>query len=166
MAAAHETKTQKTKTQHVKGFIESKLATTLYNTLKTETKWHDAIKKNSRKAFSVPSSSLLEYVPDVSGELLQIIQYGMLKHAPNTTLLGIYYNYYRNGNDHTPNHSHPGTIQMIFSLGETRKLIVGKKEIKMKNGDLAVFGSSIHGVPKEENRENGRISIALFLKRN
>ena len=71
-------------------------------------------------------------------------------------------NYYLNGEHYTPNHSHPKMIQVIISLGTTRILNIGKKEYKSSNGDVFIFGSSIHGVPKQLEIKDGRISIALF----
>jgi len=39
---------------------------------------------------------------------------------------------------------------------------VGKKNYTLSNGDMCVFGSSVHGVPKDSSTQ-GRISIALFI---
>jgi hypothetical protein len=33
----------------------------------------------------------------------------------------------------------------------------------MENGDVAIFGSSTHGVPKNSLITKGRISIAVFM---
>lgn len=79
-----------------------------------------------------------------------------------TTLLGIYVNLYRDGNDYTPNHRHPKQKQVVISLGETRTLVVGSKSYELKSGDVIVFGSSVHGIPKEPERKGMRISIATF----
>lgn len=73
------------------------------------------------------------------------------------TTFGIY-GIYRDGEDWTPNHSHPGMKQVVISLGSTRKLT-------MNNGDIIIFGSAVHGVPKDPNCTTGRISIALFLEK-
>ena len=78
-------------------------------------------------------------------------------------IMGIYINYYENGEMYAPNHSHKETYQFILSLGVTRTLNVGKKSYLMKNGDGIIFGSSIHGVPKDSSVNNGRISIATFM---
>lgn len=77
---------------------------------------------------------------------------------------GVYLNYYRNGEMWTPNHSRPGTHQLVISLGATRTLEVTKKKIPMKNGDAILFGSATHGVPKEPEITTGRISIATFMR--
>jgi hypothetical protein len=78
----------------------------------------------------------------------------------------IYLNYYENGEMWTPNHSHSGTHQLVISLGCPRTLQVTKKDYRMENGDAILFGSAIHGVPKEVNVKKGRISIATFMKCN
>jgi hypothetical protein len=80
-------------------------------------------------------------------------------------ILGVYINYYRDGNDWTPNHSHPKQVQLIISLGATRTLTIGKKDYLMESGDVAIFGSSIHGIRKEPEVKEGRISIATFMLR-
>ncbi len=81
----------------------------------------------------------------------------------NNEVSHIYLNYYENGEMWCPNHTHPGTHQMVLSLGETRTLVVAKKDYVMKSGDAIIFGSAIHGVPKDTSTE-GRIAIATFMK--
>ena len=81
---------------------------------------------------------------------------------PNYAVFGVYINYYRDGNMYTPQHSHKGTHQLVISLGATRTLTIAKRAISMENGDAILFGSSIHGVPKEQSL-GGRISIATFM---
>jgi len=80
--------------------------------------------------------------------------------------LGAYINYYQDGTDYTPSHTHPKQIQLVISLGATRTLIVGKKKYSMHSGDVAVFGASAHSVPKEPKVKRGRISIATFSIRS
>ena len=62
----------------------------------------------------------------------------------------------------TPNHSHKGTHQLVISLGTSRTLQVGNKDYLMENGDVILFGSSMHGI-KPDQSVNGRISIATFM---
>jgi len=40
-------------------------------------------------------------------------------------VLGVYLNYYRDGNYFTPTHNHPGSCQVVISLGATRILKIG-----------------------------------------
>ena len=74
-------------------------------------------------------------------------------------ILGIYLNYYKDGNHYTPSHSHKGMTQLVVSLGTSRTLKVGFKDYRLNNGDAIVFGSSTHSIP-QENTNEGRISIA------
>ncbi len=76
----------------------------------------------------------------------------------------VYLNYYKDNTNWTPNHTHPGTCQIIISLGGTRTLNIAKKSYAMNNGDVAIFGGSIRGVPREEQQVEPRISIAIFSK--
>ena len=52
---------------------------------------------------------------------------------------------------------------MVISLGATRTLNVGKTAYQMHSGDLIMFGSDEHGVPREPQVLEGRISIATFM---
>lgn len=81
-------------------------------------------------------------------------------------LEGVYLNWYKTGDDYTPSHSHLKSRQIIISLGATRTLKVNKKNYPLENGDIILFGTAAHGVPKEPEVEEGRISIALFLRKN
>lgn len=84
----------------------------------------------------------------------------------NHIIFGVYLNYYRDGQDYTPQHKHENTIQMVISLNESggdRDLIIGKTKYHQNNGDVIIFGASVHGVPQQPNSK-GRISIATFMK--
>lgn len=142
------------KTQHIEHFIPNDVAWCLYYTLRDTLGWTDGI-KHTRKAFPYKLGSY--------PELDSIIVQSLNKCFSNeVTVLGVYINYYRDGNDHAPTHSHYKQKQCIISLGATRTLIIGSKEYQMKNGDIACFGSGSHSVPKSDCTE-GRISIAIFL---
>lgn len=78
---------------------------------------------------------------------------------------GIYLNYYRTGQDYTPMHSHTGMKQVVISFGHDRTLVVAKKNYILSSGDVIMFGSAMHGVPREPEILEGRISIALFLSK-
>jgi quercetin dioxygenase-like cupin family protein len=72
-------------------------------------------------------------------------------------------NRYRNGDDFTPSHSHPRQHQIVVSLGASRTLKVGAKNYRLSHGDVILFGSSAHEVPKEPECKSERISIAVFM---
>lgn len=148
------------KTIHYPNILDSDYANSLYFHLVENIEWIDGIKTRTgqltRKACPVE--------PTQDPILLDVIS-KVAKKIGYTKLLinGIYLNYYRDGNDYTPTHSHPNRKQLVISLGATRKLKVGNKEYAMNNGDAIVFGSAPHGIPKEPDCKEGRISIALFL---
>ena len=142
--------------------LHTDIATFLFNSLKDEVKWENGIRSKkgfTRKAFAVPQDSplmeeLMVYVTTVLEKMETKCAYAML---------GIYLNYYQNGEMYTPSHKHPGTHQLIISLGTTRTLKVGSKSYPMKNGDSILFDSQLHSVPKESSVVDGRISIATFM---
>lgn len=126
--------------------------------LKESIIWEEGIR--SKKGFTRKAKALLmgEY-PLID----EIILDALKKITKNRYLIShIYLNYYVDGNMWTPNHSHPGTHQLVISLGASRNLDIGKKSFLMESGDIILFGSSIHGVPKCDIKE-GRISIATFM---
>lgn len=146
-------------TKYIEHAIENNEALNLFAILKDTIDWEDGIpsKKHgfTRKAKAISVNQyplILQAVIDVLTKM----------GNTNYMISHIYLNYYENGDMFTPNHSHQGTHQLVISLGGQRKLNVAKKTYVMNNGDAILFGSSIHGVPKEEYAEP-RISIATFM---
>jgi len=150
---------------HLKRYIEEDKSLLLYNYLKNNITWGEGIrskKGHTRSAIAFTLDELLTIVddfPEVVAKISEVIE----KYSVRKVCDGVYLNYYKDGNDWTPNHTHPGTTQIVISLGATRKFIYGKKEIDSCNGDVLVFGATVHGVPKQLYSNGGRISIALFL---
>lgn len=136
----------------------------LYCQLRDTVEWVDGIKSRSgktRKAKQIQMDdplveSLMPYIRTCLEKLNQGDVYA---------LFGLYLNYYQDGQMYTPNHSHKDTQQLVISLGSCRTLVVGKKEYRMKSGDCVLFGSSTHGVPREPEVKEGRISIATFMSK-
>jgi len=151
----------RTYTTHYPGLIDSNYASSLYVHLRDSTQWIDGIK--SVKGFTRKAKPLSKGDNKAVDYIIDTVCINVKKHCDGYTLDGIYLNYYRNGNDWTPSHSHPGQRQIVISLGATRKLIVGKKTYPQANGYVIIFGSSSHEVPKELEIKEGRISIALFF---
>lgn len=148
----------KCKTVFKRDVIDSNVATNLYNLLKHNIVWEDGVKSKlgfTRKAKPMYYGQMEEIddVIDIALMSLTDTQYEVEE---------IYLNYYRDGSDFCPNHTHKGTHQIVISLGETRTLKVGTKNYDMGSGSAIIFGSSSHGVVKD-NSVNGRISIATFL---
>jgi len=151
------------KTEHYIGAFEEDYATSVYLHLQENIAWLDGIKTRSggftRKARPMEFGEDA-IVDSIITSALHIITKGVSK---TIMISGIYLNYYLDGNNYTPNHSHPGSKQVVISLGATRVLKVGTKNYDVGNGDIIVFGSSLHGIAKDPSVTEGRISIALFI---
>lgn len=162
-------KTFKTvKTTVYRGLIDEKESKEMYKYIKKSVKWKNEIKSrgknDTRKSCAYPFPTYNPENEDSTISQFIISVFCKLKLPDNLEHLGVYLNYYKNGNDFTPSHSHQGQLQVVISLGATRKLIISKKEYYLKSGDVIVFGSSVHSVPKESDVKRGRISIATFSK--
>lgn len=138
-------------------------AIALYEYFKDNIAWEDGIRSRihgfTRKArpMQLGMDPVLDTTITTVLTMMKIHQAGVY---------GVYLNYYRNGDDFTPNHSHPGMKQVVISLGASRRLTMGASGYDMRNGDVIVFGSATHGVPKDPQCKEGRISIALFLEQD
>jgi hypothetical protein len=141
-------------------FVKKKEATKMFRYLRDNVEWEEGVKskgKHTRLACS------LGFGVDVKIDEFMATIISKLKLPENIIHLGMYINYQRNGNEWTPNHSHKKSCQVVVCLGPaTRTFIVGKKEYHVSNGDVIIFGSSIHGVKKEPDIDKSRISIATF----
>ena len=154
--------TTKISTKHYPSFVDDGLATMLFWYFLYNIQWVDGVRSKhgfTRKARPM----LLGMDPELDGIIEDVLD---RLDIPLAKVYGIYMNYYRDGNDFTPNHSHPGMCQVIISLGASRTLTMAKKSYAMANGDVIIFGSSVHGVQKDPSCVDGRISIALFVERS
>jgi hypothetical protein len=147
------------RTQYFPKVVADEVATALYNKLRDELPWQAGVP--SRSGFTRKACALARDDPyfDICMEYLTPI---LQKLNIPYSILGIYVNFYENGQMYTPMHSHKGTHQLVLSLGATRDLVVGKKTYPQHNGDAIIFGSSSHGVPQSAQTD-GRISIATFM---
>ena len=146
------------KTIFKKGVVAEDEALSTYNFLKNNIIWEEGVR--SKKGFTRKAKPL--HFGDL--ERIDLIIVKALSSITNQSynINFIYLNYYEDGSHWCPNHNHPGTHQLVISLGETRTLQVAKKDYSMANGDAIIFGSAIHGVPKRDT-QFGRISIAVFM---
>ena len=148
------------KTKFLEGAVENDTALSLYTILRDTIEWEEGIR--SRKGFTRKAKAIGHGTNPL---ILEVIDETLKKITDTEYYIDhVYLNYYENGQMWTPNHNHPGTHQLVISLGCERVLELGKKQYKMKNGDAIIFGSSTHGVPKDEECTEGRISIATFMK--
>lgn len=140
--------------------FNAKEASRIYDYLKNNIKW-EAGYSTKRSGFTRMAAPMGfdddEQVATCIAKAMSVV-----KLPEKRQDLGVYLNYYRDGNDYTPAHSHKKQVQIIMSFGATRTLTIGKKAYKLNSGDAVVFGSSIHSVPKEPDVKDGRISIATF----
>lgn len=145
------------RTQYYESIVPNRDA--LYEYLRDNIVWEEGVKSKHGFTRLAKSISLSEYP-----ELASVIADVLGEKYKEYIIHGVYLNYYMNGDMYTPNHSHPQTHQLVISLGGTRTFTIGKKNFRMKSGDAILFGSSTHGVPKEEGA-SGRISIATFMSK-
>jgi hypothetical protein len=161
------------RTIHVKNAIDDGLATYFYEILRDKIDWKNEIKshrvndtRKSRNAFEITNREALFTLNQILEICSPVIVKTLIKAIPSAQsvkLLGVYLNYYQNENDFTPNHKHDSQ-QIIISLGCPRDLQIGTKVYESGNGDITMFSTAIHGVPKSVKKCEGRISIALFAK--
>ena len=111
-------------------------------------------------AYSFGSNSLVDDI--IYGIITDTID--KIGFKKSISIDGIYLNYYRNGSDWCPSHSHKDTKQLVISIGCTRTFKIGKKEYELNNNDAIIFGSSAHEILQDESIKKGRISIAVFYK--
>lgn len=150
---------------HLSEYLNPDISIELYNYLKDNIEWKEGIRSrtgHTRSAAKFQFDEFITLIDDYPETIVNIINI-IDKYSIRKKCAGIYLNYYKDGNDWTPNHTHPNTTQIVISLGATRTFSYGKKYFNSNNGDVFVFGSSIHGVPKEPSIDGGRISIALFM---
>ena len=137
---------------------ESKL---WYSNLIQELSWGEGV--HSRKGFTRLACPILTGENKTIDSIVSKAANSLGIDLKTESIVGIYVNFYLDGEMFCPNHKHVGSKQMVISLGATRTLIIGKKKYPMKSGDGVIFGSSLHGVPKEPEVKEGRISIACFI---
>lgn len=146
------------KTRYYESLIDGTLSIIMYDYLKDNMRWTEGITSKQGHTRMACMMTLGDD-PNLDEFLKGIFE---RIDMPSMTHLGLYINYYLDGNDFVPSHSHKGQCQIIVSLGVTRTLIVGKGSYKMSNGDVIVFGSATHSIPKEPEVKGGRISIVVF----
>ena len=153
------------KTYHLENELNETQCIKLFNYLKENVEWEEGVRSNkgfTRLARALSVEEFGEILCEISPSVYEVIFNNINKYSLRKECIGVYLNYYKDGTQWCPNHTHKGTTQMIISLGATRTLKVGSKEYLSKNGDIIIFGASSHGIVKEAC-EDGRISIALFL---
>jgi hypothetical protein len=167
--------TKRIVTEYFTNIFDNEQSDIIFNHLRNNIKWEESIRsKKEGNAFT----RLGKYINNLDEDLiLKDTVKGIIKHIGEKSvknsikaigLHGCYLNRYIDGTYWCPNHTHPGTKQIVVSFGAQRTLNVNKVGYKMKLGDGVIFGAASHGVPREEvtkindNVKYERISIALF----
>lgn len=154
--------TSRVKPIHLPGVIDRETSLASYTTLRDTIAWEDSITGKlgyTRKAkpMRLGDNEVVDLLIATAISALGL---------DSATVGFVYLNYYRDGNDYCPNHTHKreGTNQVVISLGATRTLKMATKDYEVASGDVAMFGpSTLHGVAKQTEIKEGRISIACFL---
>jgi hypothetical protein len=153
-----------TRTKHYSSVIEASDAKAIYLQLKKGIPWKDGIysaraRRVSRKAHMMEGNGSEEetLIEELVASVMSALEL-------DYNILGIYVNYYRDGNDWAPSHAHAGCVQLVISLGTTRVLKVGTKAYNMASGDVILFGGSTHELLRDPSIKRGRISIATFME--
>jgi len=140
-------------------------AEVLYHQICLDVDWHEGIrsrKGQTRQAYAVRGNE--DFSSVITDAILKALQ--AFQTAATYTVDGIYLNFYRDGNDWLPSHSHKGTLQLVISLGCCRTLRVGSKTYILEPGSAIIFGGSQHSIEKDLAVTDGRISIATFITKN
>lgn len=153
----------RTKTVFLPAALEADEAYALYIFLKENIAWEEGVRSRSgftRKAFAISPLEVGEFE-----EVWTAVSKVLDQFEGDYAVLGLYLNYYEDGKMYTPDHRHPDTQQLVISLGASRTLRIGRRDFLMENGSAVLFGSSVHGVPKDLGVTEGRISVATFMKK-
>lgn len=150
-------------TKYFENVFDKDLADFAFEYLKDSIQWMDGIKTRTGNFTRKQKALRIDDDDIVFSMINRALDYIKLHFKCAYLVDGVYLNYYRNGLDYTPMHSHD-TCQMIISLGCQRCLRVGTKDYYMNHGSVCIFGKSSHGVREQPEIQEGRISIAVFLR--
>mmetsp|Transcript_13885 Transcript_13885/g.34001 ORF Transcript_13885/g.34001 Transcript_13885/m.34001 type:complete len:1002 (-) Transcript_13885:149-3154(-) len=78
---------------------------------------------------------------------------------------GIGLNWYPDGQSVLGSHRHD-CWTALFSFGEERILTIDKTPLLCRDGDMVIFGTQRHGVPKMPEISEGRITVPIFFYPN
>jgi hypothetical protein len=111
------------KTTYKENVLAPEQANDLYTQLKETIPWYDGVRSKNgftRKAFSIDPCLLPIQYPDIYEAILKASYELGLDKGSGVAIGDVYLNYYRNGEDYTPAHSHPKSKQLVISLGTPR----------------------------------------------
>ena len=159
---------------HVKGFMGIGECQTTFNTLRDEIPWKIVSYGRgnpTRLTYHYPSQVSTNAMSEIN-KLIELVSTNY-----NKKIVGVFMNYFRDGNDYIPYHrDNYGNLDVIsLSLGESRDFFLKKDDTKevtkytLDEGDLFYLSNEqnklyTHSVPKRTKISNGRISIVFFAQ--
>jgi alkylated DNA repair dioxygenase AlkB len=158
---------------HEKKYLSDKKATNLLEQMKKDIGW-----KQMKWGRGNLPRLIWHYEEKVCPMLDDIINY--VEYQKKVNVIGVFCNFYRNGNDYTPFHKDNYDSDVIsISLGGTRRFVLkndkdkSKKVFQLDNGDLFWLTEKMnneytHSIPKtkaKKLKDLDRISIVLFVRK-
>lgn len=166
------------KVGHVKNYFDTDVADYFCNRLLREINWETVLWGKNRKplprlvfrySLNYPTSFTKVEILDEISNIVSIKE--------NKNIIGIFCNYYRNGEDYLPYHQDNYNCDIIsLSFGSSRdfyfKNIQTKERthFKLENGDFIYFPEEInkiyqHGIPLRKKIKDYRINITMFIEK-
>lgn len=157
---------------HYPRFLDDDLATQYFDQCKQQIPFQEMLWRAGRKLPRL----VYRYDPEerqikILNRLIKLVEF-----KGHRTVMGVFCNYYRNGNDYTPWHQDSyGADIFTLSLGATREFQMkfhnqaGVVSYQLQNGDGYYFSQQInaqmkHCIPKIKEIVGERISIVFFLQ--
>jgi len=125
-----------------------------FNPVTKEVTWHD-MSSHGRMVFSFDS---LRTGIQPLDNILESVQASLEITDPAPR---VHLNKYSSGRAKIGEHEHD-FWSAILSFGASRVMFVEKQPVVLHDGDLLVFGTHRHGIPKQPIIREGRISVAIF----
>ena len=155
---------------HTPAFIDEEIANELLELLKKNIQWE--------KFQLSPNSRLVSRWQGSNSEHLNCLIEGftvLIQQRFQTNVKGIFLNWYKDGSDYCPYHSHRyGANVYTISLGGTRDLLIKQngrgtraEKFTLKSGDLYFMSNKMqsihkHSIPKRKKVNSERISVVFF----
>eukprot|EP00931_Biecheleriopsis_adriatica_P115910 TRINITY_DN91654_c0_g1_i1.p1 TRINITY_DN91654_c0_g1~~TRINITY_DN91654_c0_g1_i1.p1 ORF type:complete len:932 (+),score=255.17 TRINITY_DN91654_c0_g1_i1:34-2796(+) len=103
-----------------------------------------------------------KYVKGASPAFDKLLQKFFSEYGLADRTAGIALNWYPDGDGVLGSHRHD-CWTALFSFGHERILTIDKTPLLLQDGDLVIFGTQRHGVPKMPEVRGGRITVPIFF---
>eukprot|EP00928_Gymnodinium_smaydae_P063260 TRINITY_DN46901_c0_g1_i1.p1 TRINITY_DN46901_c0_g1~~TRINITY_DN46901_c0_g1_i1.p1 ORF type:complete len:649 (-),score=41.72 TRINITY_DN46901_c0_g1_i1:166-2019(-) len=146
----------------------------LFDTLLREVPWRrgkvmtrdtttgELVLRFDRTGSTIAASRLVADCPRGIDALDRLLQRAFSKANIRDPQARVVLNLYTDGEQQLNSHRHDFWTCLI-SLGAPRVLLVDNRPLVMEDGDMVVFGTQMHGVPRMTNVSQGRISLVIFF---